>query len=81
MAKYLLDTNICISLIKNQYGLRSKIERIGERYCAVSEITMVTSNTKHFERIPGIKIEDWCCNNGFSILLNEPEMEYHTSSK
>ena len=139
MAKYLLDTNICISLIKNRYGLRSKIERIGEQYCAVSEITiaelfygaaksgkskhyndvknimelfdvipvysslklfgeikaalekkgqrldnfdlmigataiynsmvMVTSNTKHFERIPGINIEDWCCNNDFSILL------------
>ena len=40
MAKYLLDTNICISLIKNRYGLRSKIERIGEQYCAVSEITI-----------------------------------------
>lgn len=25
MAKYLLDTNICISLLKDKYGMREKI--------------------------------------------------------
>ena len=147
MKKYLLDTNICISLIKNRYGLRRKIESIGEWNCAVSEITiaelfygaaksgkskhyndvkniielfdvipiysslklfgilkakleaqgqrldnfdlmigassihnemvMVTSNTKHFERIPDIILEDWCANDESTLLLNEPEIKYY----
>ena len=25
----------------------------------VNKMTMVTSNTRHFERIPGIRLEDW----------------------
>lgn len=145
MTKYLLDTNICISLIKNRYGIRNKVARIGADHCFVSEITIaelfygaaksgktkhyddvktivelfkvisvypslrlfgelkatletagkrldnfdlmigstaiynkmvvVTSNIKHFERIPGIKIEDWCDNNE-RFLLNEPEILY-----
>ena len=145
MAKYLLDTDICISLIKNRYGIRNKVECIGAENCAVSEITiaelfygaaksgkpkhyddvktilelfkvislypslrlfgelkaaleaagtrldnfdlligstaihnkmvMVTSNTKHFERIPGIKLEDWC-DNTIQCLLNEPVVPY-----
>jgi tRNA(fMet)-specific endonuclease VapC len=145
MAGYLLDTDICISLIKNRYGIRNKVERVGVENCAVSEITiaelfygaaksgqikhyddvktiidlfkvvsvypslklfgelkatlemagkrldnfdlligstaihnemdMVTSNIRHFERIPGIKLEDWC-NNTNCLLLNEPEIPY-----
>lgn len=129
MAKYLLDTNICISLLKNKYGIREKILDVSFEKCYVSEVTiaelyygaaksnrpehfddvdnirgmfkilpiypslklygelkagleqkgqrlddfdlligvtsmvnkmiMVTSNTRHFERIPGIKLEDW----------------------
>ena len=60
MKKYLLDTNICISLIKNRYGLRRKIESIGEWNCAVSEITIAelfygaakSGKSKHYnERI------------------------------
>lgn len=150
MAKYLLDTDICISLIKNRYGVRNKVEHIGTDNCAVSEITiaelfygaaksgnikhyddvatianlfkvipvypslklfgelkatleatgkrldnfdlmigstaiynkmvMVTSNIKHFERIPNIKIEDWCENN-HPFLLNEPEIPYGENPK
>lgn len=146
MKKYLLDTNICISLIKNQYGIRNKITNAGIQNCAVSEITiaelfygaakssnikhysdvkyiielfdvipiypslklfgeikstleqqgqrldnfdlligstaiysqmtMVTSNIKHFERIPGITIEDWCNNDSIPLLLNEDKVEY-----
>ena len=114
MAKYLLDTNICISLLKDRYGIREKILDVSVEKCYVSEITiaelyygaaksnrpehlypslklygklkaeleqegqrlddfdlligatsivnkmtMVTSNTRHFERIPGIRLEDW----------------------
>jgi predicted nucleic acid-binding protein len=27
--------------------------------CLVNNLTLVTANTKHFERIEGLKIEDW----------------------
>lgn len=129
MAKYLLDTNICISILKNKYGIREKVLDVSFEKCYVSEVTiaelyygaaksnrpehfddvdnikgmfkvlpmhpslklygklkaeleqkglrlddfdlligatsivnkmtMVTSNTRHFERIPGIRLEDW----------------------
>ncbi len=129
MAKYLLDTNICISMLKNKYGIRGKVLDVSFEKCYVSEVTiaelyygaaksnrpehfddvdnikgmfkvlpmypslklygklkaeleqkglrlddfdlligatsivnkmtMVTSNTRHFERIPGIRLEDW----------------------
>lgn len=38
--KYLLDTNICISMLKDKYGIRSKIREIGTCNCCVSEITI-----------------------------------------
>ena len=151
MKKYLLDTNICISLIKHRYGIREKVLRIGVHHCAVSEITIaelfygaaksenlrhyddvkniielfdvipvysslklfgelkavlekkgqrldnfdlligataiynkmtvVTSNIKHFERIPNIKIEDWCGSDELPMMLNEDEVVYHRNDK
>lgn len=45
------------------------------------KMIMVTSNTKHFERIPGIKLEDWCDGNDSPMYLNEEETEYQTNSK
>jgi len=42
MAKkqYLMDTNICISLLKNKYGIREKVRDIGLNNCFISEITV-----------------------------------------
>lgn len=127
--KYLLDTNVLISMFKDQHGIRNHIREVGFESCAISELTLaelyvgmykgknprqkkevefvrnnfiilpdspaletyariraelelkgqkidtidcligstaiindlvvVTHNTKHFERIPGIKLEDW----------------------
>jgi tRNA(fMet)-specific endonuclease VapC len=37
---YLLDTNICIHLLKNQFGVAEKIEEIGLRNFYISEITV-----------------------------------------
>ena len=37
---YLLDTNICISMLKNKYGVREAILRIKPQNCFVSEITL-----------------------------------------
>ena len=127
---YLLDTNICIFLLKRKYGIEEHIRMIGQERCCISVITlaelyygaaksnrveermqdvdlissnfivlpidnaietygknkaylekngmsiddfdlligstatnynlvMVTENTKHFERIPNIRLENW----------------------
>lgn len=37
---YLLDTNICISMLKNKYRVREAILRVKPENCFVSEITL-----------------------------------------
>lgn len=37
---YLLDTNICISMLKNKYGVREAILRVKVENCFISEITL-----------------------------------------
>jgi tRNA(fMet)-specific endonuclease VapC len=129
MAQYILDTDVCIELIKHNERVLDKVEAVGADYCFVTEITiaelfygaaksgrpeqfndveyilqsfdlkpllpslrlygenkalledkgqmigefdlligscavynnliMVTSNLKHFDHIPNIKLEDW----------------------
>ena len=129
MAQYLLDTDVCIELIKHNERVLDKVEAVGADHCFVTEITiaelfygaaksgrpeqfndveyilqsfdlkpllpslrlygenkalledkgqmigefdlligscavynnliMVTSNLKHFDHIPNIKLEDW----------------------
>lgn len=38
--RYLLDTNICIALLKNKNGVREKIKTVGLSNCFISEITV-----------------------------------------
>ncbi|GAB4015293.1 type II toxin-antitoxin system VapC family toxin [Spirosoma migulaei] len=40
MSEFLLDTNICIYLIKGQYDLENKILKAGLNSCYLSEITI-----------------------------------------
>lgn len=37
---YLLDTNICISMLKNKYGVREAISKVNAKNCYVSEIVL-----------------------------------------
>lgn len=37
---YLLDTNICISILKNKDNMRQKVAKIGIKHCFISEITL-----------------------------------------
>jgi tRNA(fMet)-specific endonuclease VapC len=39
-SKYLLDTNICISLLKNKYGIQKKVLQVKPKNCYVSEMTL-----------------------------------------
>lgn len=38
--KYLLDTNICIHLLRGKYNVDSKIDSVGLGNCYISEITV-----------------------------------------
>ena len=40
MAKYLLDTNICIYLFKGKYNLDEQFRKVGLKNCYISEITL-----------------------------------------
>ncbi len=40
MKKYLLDTNICIHFLGDEYNIKSKIEKAGLENCLVSEVTI-----------------------------------------
>ncbi|MBO0953016.1 type II toxin-antitoxin system VapC family toxin [Fibrella forsythiae] len=40
MSGYLLDTNICVHLIKGEFGIKERIARLGVRSCFLSEITI-----------------------------------------
>jgi tRNA(fMet)-specific endonuclease VapC len=41
MAKYLLDTNVCVFYLRNKYGVDKKIKEAGcFDNCAISEITL-----------------------------------------
>ena len=40
MAQYLLDTNICISMFKDKYGVRQRLLDVSLKNCFVSEITI-----------------------------------------
>ncbi len=40
MPKYLLDTDICIFLLKNKFGIKAQIKKVGLSNCFISEITI-----------------------------------------
>ena len=40
MGQYLLDTNICVFLLRGQYDVDKKIDEVGLENCHISEITM-----------------------------------------
>lgn len=41
MTKYLLDTNICVFIMRGKHNLVKKLESIGIENCCISEITLV----------------------------------------
>ncbi len=38
--RYLLDSNICIHLFRDKFEIGKKIEHVGLKHCAISEITL-----------------------------------------
>ncbi len=62
MEKYLLDTDVCISILKKQFGVQEKVKKVGSKNCCVSEITIAelfygaskSENPKHFKDVSDI---------------------------
>lgn len=40
MTKYLLDTNICVFLLRGKYRINDKLNDVGQDNCCISEITI-----------------------------------------
>ena len=47
--QYLLDTNICIALIKGHPGIRAKILTIGLENCFVPDISIAECSTERLK--------------------------------
>lgn len=77
-SQYLLDTNICIYLLKKRFDVESRIRHVGIQNCFISEITLAelyygASNSGHKEK----KMEGGIISNGslpyfLSVKLSKP---------
>ena len=59
--RYLLDTNVCIELLRGNKTVRKKIEEAGPQHCKISEITVAelyygaSKSTRSFEKKQDIR--------------------------
>ena len=59
--KYLLDTNVCIELLRGDKEVRKHIEEVGPQNCRISEITVAelyygaSKSTRSFEKKQDIR--------------------------
>lgn len=83
MTRYLLDTNICIFLLKNRYGVAERIRSVGWGNCFISDITLAelyygaSNSGRKDEKMCGVKyIEEL-----FSPLSIHEVLEVYADSK
>lgn len=53
--RHLGDTDHIVALLRNHAAVRSRIASIALRHGLV----LLTGNTRHYERLPGLRIENW----------------------
>ena len=74
--EYLLDTNVCVAMLRDQYGVRNRILAAGIANCHVSEITIAelfygaakSGREKHLEEVHNVM-------NMFGILPIKDALE------
>ncbi len=80
--RYLLDTNICIAMIKGVPGIREKVLAVGLDNCLVSDITIAelyygaakSGRTEHFNDVDFIV-------QHFEMLSVDPALEIYGNLK
>lgn len=55
----MLDTNICIFLLRGKYNVDQEIDKVGFDNCFISEITVAELKFKDFRDISNIRLEIW----------------------
>ena len=76
MKKYLLDTNVCIFMLKNKYGIREAVIKAKPENCYVSEITVAElyyGASKSKQKTERIKDVDFILQN-FKVLPIYPAL-------
>jgi len=57
---YMLDTNICIFIIKNKYKkLLDRLNMLIAAHAILLKMILVTNNSREFARVQGLEISDW----------------------
>ena len=62
--RYLLDTNICIHFIKNDFDIALKIKNVGFLNCFISELTILELMYGVSNSSSPCKIENYSCIKG-----------------
>lgn len=73
-ANYLLDTNICISILKNKNNMRQKVAKVGLEHCFISEITLAElyyGASKSGLELQGARIDD------FDLLIGATAVKHN----
>ena len=55
--RYLLDTNICVTYLNGCSTLVR--DRLHSLILLVNNLILLTHNTRKFERVDGLQLEDW----------------------
>lgn len=83
MTRYLLDTNICIFLLKNLYGVTERIKKAGCENCYVSDITLAelyygaSNSGRKEEKMQGVR----CIEDLFTVLPIHDVLETYADVK
>ena len=83
MTRYLLDTNICIFLLKNFYGVTERIKKAGCENCYVSDITLAelyygaSNSGRKEEKMQGVR----CIEDLFTVLPIHDVLETYADVK
>ena len=70
MKDFLMDSDICVELIRGNNAIRSKVAQIGSKRCFISEITVAELRfgaERSKRREEEHYIVDWVCK-GFTVL-------------
>ena len=80
---YLLDTNICIAILKNKFNVRKRVESVGFSNCFVSEISLAELYYGAYKSVYVQKMIDdvkWISNH-FEIIPISNSLDFYGKTK